>query len=83
MISCGFTDRQGELTVDPYLTVHDLRMLRSPIAPIDTFIEPQLLRFMPQEFNRLAIVSASGQLQFVDVVELSEPTVNVFQVFIY
>lgn len=82
LISCGFTERQGELTIDPYLTVHDLRMLRSAMAPINTLIEPQLLRFMPQEYNRLATVSASGQLQFVDVVELSEPIVNVFQVII-
>lgn len=82
LISCGFTETQGSLTCDRLLTVHDLRMLRSAIAPIQLLIEPQLLRFLPQEYNRLAVVSAMGQVQIVDVVELTEPRVSMYQVSI-
>lgn len=82
LISCGFVECQGTLQCDRILTVHDLRMLRSPIAPIEVLIEPYFLRFLPQEYNRLAVISASGQMQLVDTVELTEPRVCMYQVSI-
>lgn len=80
LISCGFVERQGQLQCDHILTVHDLRMLRSPIAPIQVLIQPYMLRFLPQEYNRLAVISAMGQIQLVDTVELTEPRVCMYQV---
>lgn len=59
--------------------VHDFRMLRV-VQPIQCLIEPVMMRFIPSQYNRLAVVSDNGQFQLVDTVELSEPKICMYQV---
>lgn len=67
------------MELDPFLVVHDLRMMRS-VSSIPMIIEPFLLRFMTSYSSRIAVVSTIGQCQLVDTVALSEQDMNLYQV---
>ncbi|XP_050298405.1 PAN2-PAN3 deadenylation complex catalytic subunit PAN2 isoform X2 [Anthonomus grandis grandis] len=79
MVTCGFSNRLGNLAVDRFLMVFDLRMLRA-ITPIQTVIDPLYLRFMPLITSKLVVVSASGQAQILDTIALETPKICLLQV---
>lgn len=78
LVTCGFSNRHRNLTVDRFLKVYDLRMMRA-IAPIQTVTDPLYLRFMPSVNSRLAVVSALGQIQLLDTIALAEPRICLLQ----
>ncbi|XP_054716046.1 PAN2-PAN3 deadenylation complex catalytic subunit PAN2-like [Uloborus diversus] len=65
LVSCGFSARHGELSVERFLKVYDLRVMKS-MSPIPMMFPPLLLRFVPAYSSRLCVVSQTGQFQMVD-----------------
>ncbi|KAH8009972.1 hypothetical protein HPB51_023028 [Rhipicephalus microplus] len=82
VVTCGFANRQvtrccypkyvhGTITVDPFIKVYDLRVMRA-VAPIQMMFPPTLLRFVPAFTSRLFVVSQAGQFQLVDTSTLTQ-----------
>ncbi|XP_071037665.1 PAN2-PAN3 deadenylation complex catalytic subunit PAN2 isoform X2 [Parasteatoda tepidariorum] len=65
LVTCGFSSRHGELSIERFLKVYDLRMMKS-LNPISMMFPPLLLRFVPAYSSRLCAVSQTGQFQMVD-----------------
>jgi hypothetical protein len=57
LVSCGFSlTRSGNLCVDRFLMVYDLRMMRS-MTPVQMMIEPCFMHFLPMCSSVTAIAS--------------------------
>ncbi|GFY60287.1 PAN2-PAN3 deadenylation complex catalytic subunit PAN2, partial [Trichonephila inaurata madagascariensis] len=65
LVTCGFSSRRGDLSVERFLKVYDLRIMKS-MSPISMVFPPLLLRFVPAYSSRLCVVSQTGQFQMVD-----------------
>lgn len=65
LITCGFSSRHGDLSVERFLKVYDLRVMKS-VSPIPMMFPPLLLRFIPAYSSRLCVVSQTGQFQMID-----------------
>ncbi|XP_072179674.1 PAN2-PAN3 deadenylation complex catalytic subunit PAN2-like [Diadema setosum] len=80
LITCGFGERLGTLTVDRFLMIFDLRTMR-PVAPLHVPIEPIFLRYVTTYSNRIIIMDQSGQFQLLDPGGLVTPeTMLLYQV---
>uniref|UniRef100_T1JEQ0 PAN2-PAN3 deadenylation complex catalytic subunit PAN2 n=1 Tax=Strigamia maritima TaxID=126957 RepID=T1JEQ0_STRMM len=77
LITCGFSSRLGNLSVDRFLMVYDLRVMRA-VAPIQLMLDPLLLRFVPSFSSRLAVVSQSGQFQLVETGALTSSSLYMY-----
>ncbi|CAO3669082.1 unnamed protein product [Umbelopsis vinacea] len=71
MLTCGFSNRQGSLMVDPLVKVYDIRMAIRSLAPIPFPSGPVFLKMHPRLSTTVFIVSQSGQFQVCDVTNLA------------
>lgn len=70
LVTCGFSARQNTMTVDRFLMVYDMRVMRA-MAPIQVVIDPMFLRFIHIYNNKLMVVSQAGQFQTIDTNSLA------------
>ena len=79
LITCGFSNRMGAPTVDRFLMVYDLRVMR-PMAPIQLMMEPLFLRIVPTYTDRICVVSQTGQFQLLEQGAMTPASMMVYQV---
>ncbi|CAL8113910.1 unnamed protein product [Orchesella dallaii] len=79
LVTCGFSARHGNLSVDRFLKVYDLRVLRA-LAPIQISVDPFMLRFLPSFSSRIATVSPSGQMEISETQALTTSNIMLYQV---
>lgn len=70
IVTCGFSDRQGTLVIDPMVKVYDMRTMRS-LAPLPFPNGPSFLKMHPKLSTTVCIASQTGQFQMCDVGNLS------------
>ncbi|XP_041365358.1 PAN2-PAN3 deadenylation complex catalytic subunit Pan2-like isoform X2 [Gigantopelta aegis] len=74
LVTCGFSNRMGNLTADRFLMVYDMRVMRA-VAPMQVHVDPMFIRFVPDYSNKLAIVSQTGHFQLVEAIAMPPPMV--------
>ncbi|XP_070565894.1 PAN2-PAN3 deadenylation complex catalytic subunit PAN2-like [Ptychodera flava] len=72
LVTCGFSHRLGNLAIDRFLKVYDMRTMRA-LPPLQLPIEPLFLRYVPTYTSRLAVVTQHGQFQLLDPCGLVTP----------
>ncbi|ORX47159.1 hypothetical protein DM01DRAFT_1293001 [Hesseltinella vesiculosa] len=84
LLTCGFSQRQGSLVMDPLVKVYDIRMAVRSLAPIPFPSGPMFLKMHPTLSSTCLIASQTGQFQMCDVSSLSMgalvPTSQFYQV---
>lgn len=78
-MTCGFSNRHGSCSVDRFLKIYDLRVLRS-LAPIQVSIDPIMLKFLPSFSSRIAVLSPTGQMEILETQALSSANIMIYQV---
>ncbi|KAF9355394.1 poly(A)-specific ribonuclease, partial [Mortierella sp. AD094] len=70
IVTCGFSERQGALIIDPLVKVYDMRTMRS-LAPLPFPNGPSFLKMHPKLSTTVCIASQTGQFQMCDVGNLT------------
>uniref|UniRef100_H2YM48 USP domain-containing protein n=1 Tax=Ciona savignyi TaxID=51511 RepID=H2YM48_CIOSA len=82
LVTCGFSQRPGNepqnWSLDRFVKVYDLRMLRS-LTPIQSVVQPSFLRFMSTYTRRMLVVSQSGQFLLLEDNALVTPSTPIYQ----
>ncbi|KAI8067921.1 ubiquitin carboxyl-terminal hydrolase-domain-containing protein [Gongronella butleri] len=71
LLTCGFSQRQSSLVMDPLVKVYDIRMAVRSLAPIPFPSGPMFLKMHPTLSSTCLIASQTGQFQVCDVSSLS------------
>nr|CAB3264643.1 PAB-dependent poly(A)-specific ribonuclease subunit PAN2 [Phallusia mammillata] len=85
LITCGFSQRSGSsnqgsqhLSLDPFVKVYDLRMMRS-LSPIQCVVQPSFLRFLSTYTRRMLVMSQAGQFLLIEDNAAITPTTPIYQ----
>ncbi|KAG0174836.1 poly(A)-specific ribonuclease [Apophysomyces sp. BC1015] len=71
LLTCGFSQRQGSLIMDPLVKVYDIRMAIRSLAPIPFPSGPMFLKMHPTLSTTCIVASQTGQFQMCDVSSLA------------
>ncbi|KAI8997062.1 ubiquitin carboxyl-terminal hydrolase-domain-containing protein [Pilobolus umbonatus] len=71
LLTCGFSQRQGSLIMDPLVKVYDIRMAVRTLAPIPFPSGPMFLKMHPTLSTTCLVASQTGQFQMCDVSSLT------------
>ena len=67
MATCGYNVRQGNITVDTFVRIYDLRFNLRPLLTLPFAAGPSHLCFHPLFTSKLIVSSAAGVFSFADV----------------